>query len=1128
MAMTQFQRQRALEAASGPDRLVEEFVSSHLPVGVRGTGSDERRISALMEYMKRTHYVSLAPLLPVLLTLKGMPYTLKNHYHFYPVFRTRVPQKMLWLTGRQVSKSTSMAGKEVVRSATIPYYSTLCVTPLFEQTRRFSHNYVRPFIEHSPVRQLLVGENTINSVLQRSFKNGSILHFTFAFLDAERARGISADSLAIDESLCGTTTYVETTHGRKLISQVSPGETLTSFGLSGNVTWTRIKKVSYHGFRACWRLRTASGRLLDLTAESWVATREGWMRVSQIIDRIARGQEAAAESGTEAANPGNDAGRWLYRRERPALQDISVESRLETARVQLDQIPDIVRIRLASSQEAEESRLRRVVELLRHPLPACVRLLQRPMLSPHLRRNEKEVAMAQDSDPRMVGPVDVGRGRMVGLRRRQSLRHFHQHQHAWLLEGGSRAASELAARARDRVLCPRSSQEGAGASDLLDDRLYGPRDLDSDQEDQSVCPGLHEIQDHDAGTTDDQALCGVRADLHDAGYYPRPRSGGSETTDLSLQIEILSPGMQSRSKPEIPRETGEESGEKSLPPEAISRKHREISRKESHEGRECDERSAVPKSKKYASERVETEIAREETAAHRLLSNLRLAADRQGSEYSVLPSMPSLENEGTETSLRGREEKGQTRSDDLVDDELISIEYIGYHDVYDIETDTGTFLANGLAVHNCQDLAYEFLPVLRECLSGSEWKTEQFSGTPKSLDNTINKLWCDSSQAEWLIPCMVPGCGHWNIPSLAHDLLDMIGPWRDDICEQRPGLVCAKCRKPLQPRLGHWVHAFAERRFTFPGYHLSQTVTPIHCAKSDAWKLLVHKRHGGSNTPFHTFLNEVCGVSYDLGTRLVTQTDIERAACLPWNNKVEEAVRHIHDYSYRILAVDWSGMGDETFSYTCLAVMGLLPNGNIDVLWGHRSLRTYDPEYEADLIIAAIDKFECGHMVHDYTGAGSLRELLVAQKGMPFNHIMAFSLGQAAKHGLLVRKPPTPRHPREWYLLDKSRSLLQTCHMIRDNKLRFFRYDYRSADDPGLLHDFLALYEEKTERKSLGELYAIRRSATAPDDFAQAVNLGCFSLFQLSGKWPDFSKTDYLYIDPSILHGIDQQLDQIS
>jgi hypothetical protein len=102
------------------------------------------------QFLREGQIRTLRPLLPLLLTLKGRPYRLHDYFPFEPFFRTRMAKSTLLKTGRQVSKSTSLAAQGVVFSNSIPYFSTLYVTPLFEMIRRFSHNYVRTSSRPAP------------------------------------------------------------------------------------------------------------------------------------------------------------------------------------------------------------------------------------------------------------------------------------------------------------------------------------------------------------------------------------------------------------------------------------------------------------------------------------------------------------------------------------------------------------------------------------------------------------------------------------------------------------------------------------------------------------------------------------------------------------------------------------------------------------------------------------------------------------------------------------------------------------------------------------------------------------------------------------------------------------------
>jgi len=434
-------------------------------------------------------------------------------------------------------------------------------------------------------------------------------------------------------------------------------------------------------------------------------------------------------------------------------------------------------------------------------------------------------------------------------------------------------------------------------------------------------------------------------------------------------------------------------------------------------------------------------------------------------------------------------------------------------------------------IDEIQEMDIDFLPIIHETMSGSEdWGIVQYAGTPKTLDNTIERLWTDTSMAEWMIKCPHGGCGHWNVPALEHDLVEMIGPLHDFISERNPGIVCGKCRKPVNPRppsqggTGRWVHRIKSKRWSFAGYHVPQIIMPMHYANAEKWEVLLGKQAGKGNTPIHVFFNEVCGESYDSGSKMVTITDLKKAAVLPWRNVVDQAVQRIGEYVYRICAVDWGGGGvnkgrsDLMYnSYTSIAVMGLMPTGDFHTIYGFRSLHPHNHVREARIILGIMAKFKCSHMIHDYTGAGTVRETVIHQAGLPTERIIPVALQGASKGGLFVPKEATELHPRFHYRCDKPRSLNLTCQMIKSGVLKFYQYDHVSNDDPGLLHDFLNLIEEKSDSRTGGDIYTIIRDPAGPDDFAQAVNLGVMGLSQMSGAWPDLAKYEEIEISDEAL-----------
>lgn len=415
--------------------------------------------------------------------------------------------------------------------------------------------------------------------------------------------------------------------------------------------------------------------------------------------------------------------------------------------------------------------------------------------------------------------------------------------------------------------------------------------------------------------------------------------------------------------------------------------------------------------------------------------------------------------------------------------------------------------ADRVCIDEVQDMDPDHIPIIQETMSYSKWGTMYYTGTPKTLDNLIYGLYKRSSQAEWFIPCL--SCGKWNIPSLEYDLDAMIGEYNIHISEKQPGTVCAKCRKSINPRLGRWVHRFPERRWRFAGYHVPQIILPLHFSDAEKWATLLLKREGYGNMTQAQFYNEVMGESVDTGQKLISETELKGACLLPWENKKEpspECVENLENYRHRVLAIDWGGGGEEGVSFTVLAILGFRYDGTIDVLWAKRLLIGGDHLAEAVECMKWSSHFKCDFVAHDYTGAGTVRETVMVQAGFNLDRVLAVRLVRSASQDLLVYKPPTPINHRAHYSLDKTRSLLYTCQAIKLKQIRFFQYDWSSQDSPGLISDFLALVENKTDSRLGSDIYTITRNTLLTDDFAQAVNIGAAACWHITDSWPNFAQ----------------------
>lgn len=436
--------------------------------------------------------------------------------------------------------------------------------------------------------------------------------------------------------------------------------------------------------------------------------------------------------------------------------------------------------------------------------------------------------------------------------------------------------------------------------------------------------------------------------------------------------------------------------------------------------------------------------------------------------------------------------------------------------------------ADQLVIDELQDMRHENISVLMECLSARKWKLRIETGTPKSMANTVQKEWNHSSQAEWVIKCRTAGCNYWNVASLHEDLLDMVGGRpRDDIGPGKPATSCAKCGKMIDPRWGHWHHFNKKLRWEHAGYHVPQILLPIHSENKKAWGMLLAKMGGAYGYDFNKFLNEVMGESTDDGMQVISESDLKRAACLPWKNVFEEAVKHTGDYAVRYMSVDWGGYGVKMTSFTVITIMAPNERGGMDILFSHRVNRINDFPYEAKLIAQFFKAFRCALLINDMNTIGMVRESMLRQVGMPASRILGSMNTGVQTREICHFHQPTTTYPYTYMSLHKTRSLAVTCDALRSCAIRTFQFDYESEERPGVLKDFEALIEERIERPSVGQVYTIIRDPDKPDDFAHTVNMGAWYHWRSTNRMPDLAAAARLTLPADILKHIEPEFTDI-
>lgn len=135
-----------------------------------------------------------------ILLLKGKPLDLSLYKPFELVYDVS-PSSLTACCGRQIGKSVSLSAAIIANSILRKHFSTLFVSPLSQQTSRFSSQYLEPFINSHLIRKHFIDSSSKKNVFSRSFTTGSSVTLSYAETeqDADRVRGVAADAMYYDE-----------------------------------------------------------------------------------------------------------------------------------------------------------------------------------------------------------------------------------------------------------------------------------------------------------------------------------------------------------------------------------------------------------------------------------------------------------------------------------------------------------------------------------------------------------------------------------------------------------------------------------------------------------------------------------------------------------------------------------------------------------------------------------------------------------------------------------------------------------------------------------------------------------------------------------------------------------------
>lgn len=270
---------------------------------------------------------------------------------------------------------------------------------------------------------------------------------------------------------------------------------------------------------------------------------------------------------------------------------------------------------------------------------------------------------------------------------------------------------------------------------------------------------------------------------------------------------------------------------------------------------------------------------------------------------------------------------------------------------------------NSIFLDEIQDINFDLIPVIEEAASRFKESLYLYAGTPKTYDNTIERLWSrQSSQCEWAIPCDHHTPRVWNILGLKN--LGLKGP------------ICSSCGHLLNPEHpdAQWVSH--RDNADIEGYRICRLMVPWFAKDPEKWKEILEAQRRYTTA---RFFNEVLALSYDGGGKPITRTELQRICSDDHPNSEESAERYIGRPLF--MGIDWGG-GTEN-SYTSITIGGYVrDDSKLQILYTTRLVGAFgEPDAQLAEIERLIVKFRIRYIGADFGGGYYQNKRMVGRFG---------------------------------------------------------------------------------------------------------------------------------------------------
>ncbi len=386
-----------------------------------------------------------------------------------------------------------------------------------------------------------------------------------------------------------------------------------------------------------------------------------------------------------------------------------------------------------------------------------------------------------------------------------------------------------------------------------------------------------------------------------------------------------------------------------------------------------------------------------------------------------------------------------------------------------------------LAIDEFQDILADSIPVIEQCTSHAphRWRRFIYAGTPKTFDNPIETYRSvRSTQGEWVVPCDACGSSagagrHWNI-----------------LGEKNIGtesLICERCGKPIlamhdDAQWAHMVAAPEGREDIFESYRIPQLMVPWK-----PWSEILADYQAYSRAKFY---NEVLGLSFDSGTRPLTERELRACTVEDLSMAQLDEYERLSHAQPVFAGIDW-GTGEGSYTVISLATY---VDGRFRVFYCHRFTGA---EVEPDIQIAAIfqllERFNVTLIGSDY-GGGFDRNATLTRKYGP-RRIVKFQYV-----GSMSQKLRFNPELRRW-LVNRTAVMSDVFNTIKRRQIQFPKW--AEFKDP-CGQDYLNIFSEDLEGRAT---IRYNHAVGSPDDAFHSL-LYAFLASMLKHPRPDILAPD--------------------